>query len=306
VFRSTSSEEVYGDPAASRRPTLAGIRLDGLVWDAGGRVGLPGSIRVGPGEVVAVVATAAVGTAFADVLVGLAPPVAGTARIDDHGAPAGRPDPRLITLVPAGGALLPQRTVAQNIAFGDRCTANSQARDNRVVELAQLFRVAGVLRLHPHRLSPTQRLGVAAARALGSEPHAVVVEDRAGQPDCGVVVAALAGHDVAVIVITDRQARAAPLTNRVYHPKPLPPPGLAKPAPAEPGPAGPGLAESGRAGAGSAEAGSAGAASAEPAPAEPGPGESGPGESGPGESGPGERRGAEPEPARRGPDAGHP
>jgi ABC-type nitrate/sulfonate/bicarbonate transport system ATPase subunit len=207
-----------GGGAAGRpvAPELAGIRLDGLVWDAEGQVCLRARIRVGPGQVVAVVADPAVGAALADVLVGLAPPVAGTARIDGRGGPAGRPDPRLITLVPVGGALLPQRTVAQNIAFGDRCTANPQARENRVAELAQLFRVAGVLRLHPHRLSPAQRLGVAAARALGSEPHAVVVEDRSGQPDCGGVVAALAGHDVAVIVITDRADRAVLLTDRVY------------------------------------------------------------------------------------------
>jgi ABC-type polar amino acid transport system ATPase subunit len=196
---------------------LAGIQLDDLVWDVGGRVALSGSILVGPGEVAAVVAPPEVGAALADILVGLAPPVAGTVAISGRGALAARPDPRLVALVPVGGALLPQRTVAQNIAFGDRATANPQARENRVTKLAQLFRVAGVLRLHPYRLSPAQRLGVAAARALGSVPHAVVVEDRDGQPDCGPVIAALTGHDVAVIVITDKDGRARLLTDRVYH-----------------------------------------------------------------------------------------
>jgi ABC-type nitrate/sulfonate/bicarbonate transport system ATPase subunit len=204
--------------------TLAGIRLDGLVWGAAQRLALSGSIVIEPGEVAAVVADPAAGAALADVLIGLAAPVAGTARIENRGTLAHRPDPRLVTLVPVGGALLPQRTVAQNIAFGDRVTTNPPARENRVTELAQLFRVAGVLRLHPHRLSPAQRLGVAAARALGSEPHAVVVEDRAGEPDCRPVVAALAGHDVAVIVITDRDDRARLLTDRVYRAQPAPGP----------------------------------------------------------------------------------
>ncbi|MEN3360293.1 MAG: putrescine transport system ATP-binding protein [Mycobacteriales bacterium] len=200
------------------RGTLAGIRLDGLVWDAGGAVGLPGVIEVQRGEVAAVVAAGAVGTTLADVLVGLARPLAGAAWVVGHGLdrPVDRPDPRLITLVPVGGALLPQRTVKQNIAFGDRVTADARRRKERVLALAQMFRVAGALRLHPHRLSPAQRLGVAAARALASKPLAVVVEDRSGQPDCASVVAALAGQDVAVVVITDSAERAAPLTTGIH------------------------------------------------------------------------------------------
>jgi ABC-type sulfate/molybdate transport systems ATPase subunit len=186
-------------------------------------VTLSGSILVGPGEVAAVVGSPEVGSALADVLVGLTPPLAGTTGIENRAAPTARPDPRRVALVPVGGALLPQRTVAQNIAFGARTTANPQARESRVTELAQLFRVAGVLRLHPHRLSPAQRLGVAAARAMGSEPHAVVVEDRSGQPDCAAVVAALKDHDVAVIVITDQEDRARLLTDRVYHTTAVPP-----------------------------------------------------------------------------------
>ncbi len=247
-----------GGPVAS---ILAGIRLDGLVWDAGGAIGLPGVIEVQRGEVVAVVAAGDAGTVLADVLVGLVPPAGGTVRLVPPAtgtagiADRGRPDPRLVTLIPAGGALLPQRTVAQNITFGDRATMGPQARENRVVELAQLFRVAGVLRLHPHRLSPAQRLGVAAARALGSEPRAVVLEDRAGQPDCATVVAALASHDVAVIVITDSAARAALLTDHVVHarraspagPAPGPEPAAVGPAPrAEPAASGPGGVEGGR------------------------------------------------------------
>jgi ABC-type thiamine transport system ATPase subunit len=207
-----------------------------LVWDAGGPVGLSGAIAVEPGEVAAIVAAPVAGAALADVLVGLTPPVDGTACIDGHWSAAARPDPGLVSLVPVGAALLPQRTVAQNIAFGNRITANPRARENRVVELATRFQVAGVLRLHPHRLSPAQRLGVAAARALGSEPHAVVVEDRAGQPDCRAVVAALAGHDVAVIVITDRADRARELTAAVYRAEPVPPEPRPGPAPVEPSP----------------------------------------------------------------------
>ena len=217
---------------AGRPSTVAGIRLDGLVWNAGGLVGLDAPVLVEPGGVVAILADAAVGAALADVLVGLVPPVRGIVLVAGRSAywVAGRPNPQLVALIPAGGALLPHLSVARNIAFGDRFHADRGARDGQVIELAQLFRVAGVLRLHPHRLSPAQRLGVAAARALGSDPHAVVVEDRAGQPDCAAVVAALAQRDRAVIVITDDAGRAEPLTDRVYHAGPLPPAPVPEPA----------------------------------------------------------------------------
>jgi ABC-type thiamine transport system ATPase subunit len=224
---------------------VAGIRFDGLEWYARERYGLaapPGGTEAGPtvpgppivvepGEVIAVVVAAArVGAALADVLVGLAPPCSGTVTVagtviaaggTGGGPPPRRPNPQLVALIPAGGALLPHLSVAANIGFGDRFHADRGAREGQVTELAELFRVAGVLRLHPHRLSPAQRLGVAAARALGSDPHVVVVEDRAGQPDPAAVVATLARRDRAVIVITDQPADH--LTSRVLRPEPAAP-----------------------------------------------------------------------------------
>jgi hypothetical protein len=228
------------------------MRIDALVWDAGGRFGLDCSdalILVPPGGVAVLVADETpeqpVATALADVLVGLAPPIAGRVQVEGCRWPEGRPDPRIVALVPAGGGLLPQRTVAQNIGYSVRGGHSAAVRKRRVAELAELCGVAAVLGVRPHRLSPSQLLHVAAARALGSGPHAVVVEDRAGQPGCGPVTAMIAAQDVAVVVVTDTPARARALTERVYRarwldPQPTGPAGSTAPAaPAAPaGPAG--------------------------------------------------------------------
>jgi len=224
--------------------TLAGMRLDGLVWDAGGRFALDGrpdvSVVVQPGEIAVLVAEQTaqrpVASALADVLVGLALPVAGRVRVEGCHWPQGRPDPRVVALVPAGGGLIPQRTVAQNIAYGFRAGHSAATRKRRVVELAEMFGVAAVLAVRPHRLSPSQVLQVAAARALGSAPHAVVVEDRAGLPGCGPVTAVIAARDVAVVVVTDAVARARALADRAHTALPLDRPLTERPAerPTEP------------------------------------------------------------------------
>src|SRR5262249_49132525 len=168
--------------------TLAGLRLDSLVWDARGRFTLDvdAPVVVPPGDLVVVVgehpAEQPATTALADVLVGLALPVSGTVQVEGSYRPLGQPDPRVVALVPAGGGLVPERTVGQNIAYGVRRGYSAASRRRRVIELAELFGVAAALGIRPHRLSPSQRLHVAAARALGSGPHAVVVEDRPGLP----------------------------------------------------------------------------------------------------------------------------
>jgi ABC-type lipoprotein export system ATPase subunit len=212
--------------------------LDALGWDAGGRFALDGRpdarILVPPGDVAVLVAEETperpVATALADVLVGLAVPAAGSVRVEGCRWPEGRPDPRIVALVPAGGGLLPQRTVAQNIGYSVRGGNSAGMRKRRVTELAELFGVAAELSLRPHRLSPSQLLHVAAARALGSGPHAVVVEDRAGQPGCGPVTAVIAALDVAVVVVTDTPARARALTERHYIARSVEPDAAGEPA----------------------------------------------------------------------------
>ena len=160
--------------------------------------------------------------ALADVITGLIPAVSGTILV--NGADVGRlaPGRRRIGLVPAGGALLPHRTVAGNIGFGlDGAGLSARARRTEVRELGALLQVHDLLEEHPDRLSPAQRLRVAAVRALAGRPAVILIEDRAGQVPCGPTVAAVRRQNVAVLVLTEVAARAAAVAGSRHLVRPL-------------------------------------------------------------------------------------
>ncbi|HEV7658021.1 MAG TPA: hypothetical protein VGP36_25245 [Mycobacteriales bacterium] len=176
---------------------MPGLSARGLTWRAGpGRYGLaPDPLEVAPREIVTVCAADPVaGRALADVLAGLAEPEDGTLEVDGR-----------VALVPPGGALLPDLTVAANLALGLRAHSAADLR-GRVERAARLLQVEGALELHPDRLSAAQQLRAGMARALAGDPAVVVLEDRTSMPRCGPAVAA-AAERVAVLVITDDLAR---------------------------------------------------------------------------------------------------
>jgi ABC-type Fe3+/spermidine/putrescine transport system ATPase subunit len=134
------------------------------------------------------------------VLLGPALPDEGAVHVggrDVTGLPPGR---RGVALVPAGGGLLPHLTVERNVEYAGGDAPRWMRR----------LRLEGIARFRPHELSPVQRLQVALARALSTEPAAVVFEDRAGQVPCRTAVADARRH-AAVLVITDSEARGAAL-----------------------------------------------------------------------------------------------
>ena len=159
---------------------MSGLRTRQLVWRADGRRHRldPDPLVAERGEAAAVLASPAVGRALADVLAGLAEPEGGEVCIDG-GAGVGR-----VAVVPPGGALLPDLTVAGNLALGLRVRSDAD-RLARVAPAARLLEVDGGLDLHPDQLSPAQRLRAGMARALAARPDLVVVEDRAGVPPAG-------------------------------------------------------------------------------------------------------------------------
>jgi ABC-type thiamine transport system ATPase subunit len=174
---------------------VASLRLQSLGWKAAG-VSFVLELTVDSGEVAVVLAAPRTAESLADVLLGLALPDDGSVRAGDRdvtGLPPGR---RGIALVPAGGGLLPHLTVERNVAYAGGDAPRWMRR----------LRLEGIARFRPHELSPVQRLQVALARALSTEPAAVVFEDRTGHVPCRTAVAGARRH-AAVLVITDSEAR---------------------------------------------------------------------------------------------------
>jgi ABC-type thiamine transport system ATPase subunit len=200
-----------GEPAARDGKSL---RLHGLVWEAGARYAIdPDPLVVERRAVVVVVAEPASGAALADVIVGLARPVAGSVSLDKADITGRGPAGRRIALIPLGGGLLPHLSVAGNIAY-----AQGRMAPPRVTDIARRLRLSEVLHWHPHELSPVQRLRVAVARALCAQPEpvAVVIEDRDGHPACRAAAATAREQDLAVLVITDSRDRGYELSGRLH------------------------------------------------------------------------------------------
>ena len=183
---------------------MSGLCTRRLVWCAAGRRYRldPEPLEVDRGQVATVLAPPEVGRALADVVAGLATPEEG-----EPPAAGGE-----IALVPPGGALLPDLTVAANLALGLVVRSAADARA-RVEVAARLLQVDGALDLYPDRLSAAQQLRAGLARAVAGRPDLVVVEDRAGVPPCGPAVAAVADQ-VAVLVVTDDLDRVRPVRHR--------------------------------------------------------------------------------------------
>jgi ABC-type sulfate/molybdate transport systems ATPase subunit len=180
---------------------LPSLRLHALVWRArGARFCL--DVLIPSGGMAIVGAVPAQGTALADVVLGLAQPLAGAVHLDGQDITGVAAGARGITLVPAGGGLLPHMNVGRNVAYGgDPAHAADRLRD---------LQLAGMRKRHPHELSPAQRLRVAVARALSHtrDPGVIVFEDRAGEVSYRAAVAAAQAYGATVLVITDRESGA--------------------------------------------------------------------------------------------------
>jgi putrescine transport system ATP-binding protein len=192
---------------------VPGLSVRGLTWSAARRrYGLaPDPLELGPREVATVCAAdPLVARSLADVLAGLAAAEDGDVLLEGR-----------VALVPPGGALLPDLTVAANLALGLRAHSAVDLRA-RVEHAARLLQVEGALELHPDRLSAAQQLRAGMARALAADPDLVVLEDRTGMSPCGPAVAAAADR-AAVLVITDDLSRVRTLPEREWAAVPLDP-----------------------------------------------------------------------------------
>jgi ABC-type nitrate/sulfonate/bicarbonate transport system ATPase subunit len=209
-------------PAPSLAARDVDLALDGLpVLD-----GL--DLEIARGEMVALVGPSGCGkSTLLSVLAGLREPDAGEVLLD------GRPDPQRLgrlTLMPQHDALLPWRTVLENVALGPALagTGPERARDEARRTLAR-FGLGGFEEHYPHALSGGMRQRAALARTMLSGGRAWLLDEPFGALDAltrtdlrGVLASAWAESRPTTLLVTHDLDEALLLADRVLVSGPRP------------------------------------------------------------------------------------
>ena len=200
-------------------PTTAGlgVHLAGLGKRFGERSVLTDiDLDVGAGQFVAIVGRSGCGkSTLLRLLAGLETPSAGTVRLGEGRAAAGRDEVRIMF---QEARLLPWRTVLQNVALGlETRDAAARARD----ALAQVG-LADRADDWPAVLSGGQRQRVALARALVHRPRLLLLDEPLGALDAltriemqRLIESVWREHRFTAVLVTHDVAEAVALADRV-------------------------------------------------------------------------------------------
>lgn len=156
------------------------LRVEGLVARWGSTPVLDGvSLAVGPGEFVVLMGPNGSGkTTLLRAIAGLDAPELGRIRFDGRDLDGVPPHRRGIGFLPQDVALLPGRTVAENIAYGPQLAGEPDGEvGRRVAEMVALFRLEGLERRRPGELSGGERQRAALARTLAPRPKLVLLDE---------------------------------------------------------------------------------------------------------------------------------
>jgi iron(III) transport system ATP-binding protein len=139
------------------------------------------SLEVEPGEILALLGPSGCGkTTTLRIIAGFERPDRGTVEIAGKTV-AGEgafvaPERRGVGMIFQEYALFPHLTVAKNIAFGLRSIPRRKRR-SRLDELLELTGLAEFAARYPYQLSGGQQQRVAMARALGPQPHVLLLDE---------------------------------------------------------------------------------------------------------------------------------
>jgi iron(III) transport system ATP-binding protein len=177
---------VKGSGAALASPALEppALELEGVGkrYPRAAEAALSGvNLRVGPGELVAVVGASGCGkTTLLRLIGGLEFPDTGTIRLDGEVVAGGTawtpPERRGVGLVFQDFALFPHLRVSDNVAYGLRRLPRSERRE-RTERMLDLVGLAELRERYPHQLSGGQQQRVALARALAPAPRLLLLDE---------------------------------------------------------------------------------------------------------------------------------
>lgn len=178
------------------------------------------SLRIEAGTLGAVLGPSGSGkSTLLRCIAGLHRAASGTIRSGSRDLRGTPPERRRVGLVPQDGALFPNLTVGENIAFGLR---RSDRRGRRVDELLELVELPGMASRFPHELSGGQAQRVAVARALAPAPEVVLLDEPFSALDATLrgavreqVRRALAETGTTAILVTHDQTEALSIADRL-------------------------------------------------------------------------------------------
>lgn len=117
-------------------------------------------------------------TTLLRIVAGFAHPDTGRVMVASKEVTRTPPAQREMGFVFQSYALFPTKTARQNIAFALTIAVKSSSDVTaRVMELARLFEIEGLLERYPHELSGGQQQRVALARALAADPKVLLLDE---------------------------------------------------------------------------------------------------------------------------------
>src|SRR5258707_2050365 len=157
------------------------------------------------------------------MVAGFEVPSAGAIRIDGKDITRLRPNQRNVGMVIRAYALFPNRTVADNVAFGLKVAKRPEAEIKaRVAEMLEMIKLPHLADRYPYQCSGGQQQRVALARALAHKPKVLLLDEPLSALDAKIRVSLR--EDIRVlqrslgittIFVTHDQEEALSMSDRV-------------------------------------------------------------------------------------------
>ena len=163
-------------------------------------------------------------TTILEAVCGLRPTTSGRIHLGKSEVTSLKPGERGVGYVPQDGALFPNLSVAEQLAFALQIRKIDPTRiAERVEELAERLGIKHLLERMPDGLSGGERQRVALGRALSIHPHFLcldeplsALDDETHEEICELLLHAVKGEDVTVLHVTHNKREVERLADIVF------------------------------------------------------------------------------------------